>query len=83
MCESWNLDMFFVPDPIPDDDWKGWWSEAKLLFLCFPAGIWAIAIGNVPHGIFLMLFAVIAGGIAYRKSQKAWKRQKAEQEESD
>jgi len=30
-----------------------------------------------------MLFAVIAGGIAYRKSQKAWKRQKAEQEESD
>lgn len=75
--------MFFLPDPIPDNDWKGWWREAKLLFLCFPAGIYAVAIGNVPHGIFLMLFAVIAGGIAYRKSQKAWKRQKAEQEESD
>ena len=65
-------------DPIPDDDWKSWWGEAKLLFICFPLGIYAIAIGNVPHGIFLMLVTGIGGWIAYRKSQKAWKTQEAE-----
>jgi hypothetical protein len=64
--------------PIADDDWKGWWSEAKLLFICFTFGIYAIATGNVPHGIFLMLVTGIGGWIAYRKSQKAWKTQEAE-----